>query len=88
MGGSRSFIKACKFLLVAIDYFTEWVEVEVLSTITRAKIQSFVWKDIIYRFSIPRTIISNNGRQFDSQEFMSFCSGFEIKNQFSSSGHP
>ena len=27
-----------KFLLVAIDYYIKWVEVEVLSTITEAKI--------------------------------------------------
>ena len=36
-----------KFLLVAIDYFTKWVEVEALSTIMEAKVQNFVWKNII-----------------------------------------
>ena len=34
------------------------------------------------------TIISNNGRQFDSQAFRDFYSGLGIKNQFSSPGHP
>ena len=77
-----------KFLLIAIDYFTKWVEAEALSTITKAKIQSFVWKNIICRFGIPRTIISDNGRQFDSQSFRDFCSNLGIKNQFSSIGHP
>ena len=33
-------------------------------------------------------IISNNGRQFDSQGFRDFCSILGIKNQFSSPGHP
>ena len=55
-----------KFLLVAIDYFTKWVEAEALTTITEAKIRSFVWKNIICRFGILMTIISNNGRQFDN----------------------
>ena len=50
-----------KFLLVAIDYFTKWVEVEALATITKARVRSFVWKNIIYRFGIPLTIISDNG---------------------------
>ena len=77
-----------KFLLVAIDYFTKWVEAEALSTIMEARIQSFVWKNIICRFGIPLTIISDNGRQFDSQAFRDFCSGLGIKNQFSSPGHP
>ncbi|XP_065621860.1 uncharacterized protein LOC136064257 [Quercus suber] len=51
-----------KFLLVAIDYFTKWVEAEALATITETRIQGFVWKNIICRFEIPRTIISDYGR--------------------------
>ncbi|XP_030932161.1 uncharacterized protein LOC115957947 [Quercus lobata] len=39
-------------------------------------------------FGIPSTIISDNGRQFDSQGFREFCSSLGIKNQFSSLGHP
>ena len=31
-----------KFLLVAIDYFTKWVETEALATITETKVQNFV----------------------------------------------
>ena len=34
------------------------------------------------------TIISDNGRQFNSQGFRYFCSSLGIKNQFSSPGHP
>ena len=77
-----------KFLLVAIDYFTKWVEVEALTTITEARIKSFVWKNIICRFGISRMIITDNGRQFDKQGFRDFCSGLGIKNQFSSPGYP
>lgn len=77
-----------KFLLVAIDYFTKWVEAEALATITEARIRSFVWKNIICRFKIPRTIISDNGRHFGSQGFKDICSGLGIKNQFSAPGHP
>ena len=47
-----------------------------------------MWKNIICRFRIPRTIILDNGRQFDSQGFRDFWSGLGIKNQFSSPGHP
>ena len=69
-----------KFLIIVIDYFTKWVE-------TEAKVQNFMWKNIVCRFGIPQTIISNNGWQFDSQGFRDFCSGLGIKNQFSSPGH-
>ena len=69
-----------KFLLVAIEYFIKWVETKALSTITEVKIQSFVWKNIICKFGIPRTIISDSGRQFNSQGFRDFCSSLGIKN--------
>ena len=39
--------KQLKFLIIAIDYFIKWVEVELVTTITEAKITSFVWKNII-----------------------------------------
>ena len=61
--------KQFKFLIVVIDYFTKWVEVEPAAKITEAKITSFVWKNIVYRFKIPNIIISDNGRQFDNPKF-------------------
>ncbi|XP_071708667.1 uncharacterized protein [Rutidosis leptorrhynchoides] len=42
-----------KFLVVAIDYFTKWVEEKPLSTITGRKILTFVWEDIVCHFSLP-----------------------------------
>ena len=87
MGPLQQGKRQMKFLLVAIDYFTKWVEAEALATITEAKVQNFVWKNIVCRFGIPRTIISDNGCQFDSQRFRSFCSSLGIKNKYSSPGH-
>ncbi|XP_075635275.1 uncharacterized protein LOC142607611 [Castanea sativa] len=77
-----------RFLLVAIDYFTKWVEAEATTSITEARIRSFVWKSIICRFGISRMIVTDNGQQFDNQGFRDFCSGLGIKNQFLSPGHP
>ena len=39
--------KQLKFIIIAIDYFIKWVKVELVTTITEAKIISFVWKNII-----------------------------------------
>ena len=80
--------KQLKFLLIVIDYFSKWVEAEALAMITEAKVRSFVWKNIVCRFGIPQTFISDNGRQFDNQGFRSFCLSLGIKNKYSSSGHP
>ncbi|XP_019418532.1 PREDICTED: uncharacterized protein LOC109329311 [Lupinus angustifolius] len=45
-----------KFLIVAIDYFTKWIEAEALASITSANIQKFTWRSIITRFGIPSAI--------------------------------
>ena len=54
--------KKLRFLIVVIDYFTKWVGAELVMIITEAKVTSFVWKNIIYRFGVPRVIISDNGK--------------------------
>ena len=61
--------KQLRFLIIVIDYFTKLVEAEPVTTITEAKITSFVWKSIICRFGVPRVIISNNGKQFNNLKF-------------------
>ena len=61
--------KQLRFLIVEIDYFTKWVEAEPMTTTTKAKVTSFVWKNIICRFGVPRVIISDNGEQFDNPKF-------------------
>ena len=63
-----------KFLLVNIDYFTKWVEAEALATITEKIVRNFVWKNIICRYSIPRVVVSDNGKQLDNDVFRDFCS--------------
>ena len=88
MGSLPQGKRQVKFLLVAINYFTKCVEAEALAIITKAKVRSFVWKNIVCRFGIPQTIISDNGRQFDSQGFRSFYSSLGIKNKYSSPRHP
>ena len=78
----------CKFIIVAVDYFTKWVEVEPLATITEQKIHNFVWQAIICRFGIPRALVSDNGKQFDNAKFTDFCAELGIKNYYSSPAHP
>ena len=45
---------------MAVDYFTKWVEAEALVSITPTKIKEFVYKNIIYQYGIPHTIVSDN----------------------------
>ncbi|CAL2257308.1 unnamed protein product [Prunus armeniaca] len=77
-----------KYTVVAVDYFTKWVEAKALATITAARIEDFVWTNICCRFGIPYAIITDNGRQFDSEVFREFCIRLKINLFFASPAHP
>ena len=77
-----------KFLLVATDYFTKWVEAEPLATITSKKVESMVWQNIICRFGLPRTIVADHGKQFDCDSFREFCEGLHIRLSLASVSYP
>ena len=64
------------------------MEVEALATITEKSIQSFVWRNIICRYGIPRVLVPDNGKQFDNSAFRDFCSELGIQNHYSSPAHP
>lgn len=51
-----------KFLLVAINYFTTWIELEPLATIMVQQMQKFVWKYIVCRDRISHTILIYNSK--------------------------
>ena len=88
MGPFPTAIRQLKFLVVSIDYFIKWVEAEALATITEKNVRNFVWKNIICKYSIPRVLVLNNGKQFDNDAFRNFCSQLGIKNHYSSLAHP
>nr|XP_023874648.1 uncharacterized protein LOC111987173 [Quercus suber] len=77
-----------KFVLVAVDYFTKWAEADALANIQDVEVKKFLWKNIITRFGVPNTIISDNGLQFDSRAFREFCGGLGIKNRYSTPAYP
>ena len=74
-----------RWLLVGTDYFTKWVEAEPLSNIKDVDAKKFVWKNIVTRFRISYTFISDNGLQFDSKAFRRYYGELDIRNRYSTS---
>ncbi|GKV29468.1 hypothetical protein SLEP1_g38394 [Rubroshorea leprosula] len=69
----------CTFLVVAVDYFTKWIEAKPLSTTTERKIEDFLFNSILCKFGIPKRIIADNGPQFRAAALRSFCNGYGIE---------
>ncbi|XP_028118776.1 uncharacterized protein LOC114316305 [Camellia sinensis] len=76
-----------KFTVVAIDYFTKWVEAEPLAKITKRNTTKFIWQSIVCHFRILQAIVSDNDKQFDNAKFREFCAKLNIRTSFFSPGH-
>ncbi|CAH9118568.1 unnamed protein product [Cuscuta europaea] len=77
-----------RYIIVAVDYFTKWVEAEPLASITGARCQKFVHKNVITRFGVPQEIISDNGTQFEATPFHELLREWGIKHRFSYVAYP
>ena len=53
-----------EYILVAIDYFTKWVESAFYSILKSKHVTRFIENNIICRFGVPQEIISDNGSHF------------------------
>ncbi|CAL9017895.1 unnamed protein product, partial [Prunus brigantina] len=51
-------------IIVAIDYFTKWIEAEALSSTEEADVEQFIWRNIICRFGFPQSLVTDNGLHF------------------------
>ena len=77
-----------KLLLVATDYFSKWIEADAFTSIKDRDVTRFIWKNIVCRFGILRSIISDNGPQFDSRVYQDFCQELKIRNLYSTPRYP
>jgi transposase InsO family protein len=74
-------------VLVAIDKFTKWIEYKPIASLTSAKAVEFI-QDIIFRFGISNSIITDLGSNFTSSEFFDFCKQRSIQIKYASVAHP
>jgi hypothetical protein len=76
-----------RFLFVDIDTFTKWMEATPVVNITQEAAVNFL-KIIIYRFNVPKRVLTDNGTQFKGAKFLRCCAYFRIHHQPSSAAHP
>jgi hypothetical protein len=74
-------------MLVAVDKFTKWVEAAPVTTQDSTVAINFI-KSIVFFFGLPHSIITDNGTNFTSREFKSYCESMGIKLKFASVAHP
>ena len=70
--------KGHKFILIATDYFTKWVQAIPLKQVTSTNMIDFVKEYIVSLFGIPQTMTTDQGIMFTSEEFDEFAIGMGI----------
>lgn len=76
-----------RYIIVAIDYLTKYVEVRALRNQTAAEIISFIYEEIITRHGCVKYIITDNGRPMVAEQMKLVCKNFGIKHKTISPYH-
>jgi IS30 family transposase len=77
-----------KYVVVAVEYFSKWIEAKPLATITSVTVQKFCWQNIVCRFGVSKAITMDNGTQLEAEAFKEFCEQIGTKIHFASVRHP
>jgi len=77
-----------RFILVAIDYFTKWVEVCSYAHVTQKVVKRFIKKDLICRYGPPEKIVIDNAQNFNGKMIVELCTKWKIKHSNSSPYRP
>ncbi|XP_024030692.1 uncharacterized protein LOC112094323 [Morus notabilis] len=77
-----------KFAIVVVDYYTKWAKAKALTTTMEAACTNFMWSNIVCRFGVPHSIVSDNWKQFDNASTRRFYDSLGIQKDFSVLIHP
>ncbi|GLT27543.1 hypothetical protein SLA2020_025300 [Shorea laevis] len=68
-----------QFILVAVDYFTKWVEAASYANVKNKVVARFIQREIICRYGQPETIITDNAKNLNNSLMASICKQYKIQ---------
>ena len=77
-----------KFILVAVDYVSKWVEAVALPTNDGTQVVKFLRRNIFNRFGTPRMIISDGGSHFVNKLFENLLKKYGVQHRVATPYHP
>nr|GEY35471.1 reverse transcriptase domain-containing protein [Tanacetum cinerariifolium] len=79
--------KGNKYIPVAVDYLSKWVEAKALPTNDARVVVKFL-KSLFSRFGTPKVIISDHGSHFFNDQFAKVMSKYGVTHHLSTVYHP
>ncbi|XP_057452690.1 uncharacterized protein LOC130744532 [Lotus japonicus] len=68
-----------KYIIVAIDYFTKWVEAIPLQNVTQETVIDFIQNHNVYRFGLPESLTTDPSTMFVGRKVAAFTESWGIK---------
>ena len=76
------------YILLAVDYVSKWIEATACPKNDANTVVGFLQRNILNRFGVPRTIISDGGSHFTNKVFDKLMGRYGIKHIMSLAYHP
>jgi hypothetical protein len=77
-----------RYIIVAVDYFTKWVEAMPTFKNDGETAALFLFNQIIARFGVPREIVTDHGSHFQNQMMTELTSKLGLRQEHSSPYYP
>ena len=77
-----------KWILIATDYFTKWIEAIPSRNATDSVIIKFLETNILFRFGCPKKIITDNAASFKSKRMVDLYYKYQITLGHSTAYYP
>ena len=88
VGPMKRTAKGNRYIVVATEYLTKWVEARAISDMKATTIAKFIYEDIICRHGYPQELLSDQGTSFYNELIDALCTIIEIKHKLASAYYP
>ncbi|GBB98573.1 hypothetical protein RclHR1_32680001 [Rhizophagus clarus] len=76
-----------RYIIVAINYFTKWLEARAIEKDNAETVAEFIYEEIICRHGYPQKVISDRGLHFNNKTIEELMKKFNIRHKLSTSYH-
>lgn len=77
-----------RFIIVCQDYFTKWPELVAVSSTDASTVERWLMDEVFCRYGFPTEIVTDQGTQWMSASFKSFCTRLGVTHRTTSPYHP
>ena len=77
-----------RYIITMIDYFTRWMEAQIVRHCSEYSIGNFIFDNILFRFRCLNILMSDQGSHFLNKTIEALIEEFQVYHQKSTPYHP